>query len=729
MKLIFKGIVQGIGFRPTVYRVATNLKLKGYVLNKGSEVEVVVDRDEERFLEILKKEMPSIGKITSVEKIPDDRTFTKFQILHSKTGEKQSQIPPDICTCDACLHEMMDPQDRRYQFPFTNCTVCGARYSLITDVPYDRERTSMSSFPLCEECTYEYLDVRNRRYHAQTTSCPACGPSFHLYDTKKKDLGSEQAIERFAKLLDKGSIGVMKSWGGMHLCCTLDELERFRKWYHRPQKAFAIMVKDLKAAEQYAELTKEERLLLLSNKRPIVLVRKKDAELVSPGLDTIGVYLPYTAMHHLLFSFLSNDALVMTSANIPGEPMLIRNEDAFALKADYYLLHNREIPNRIDDSVIRVWKGHRLFLRKSRGFVPEALPVSYEKKIVSVGAGENICGALSVDKKLFSTQYIGNSKYYGVTEFLESSLRHLMTLLLDKPTYDAVTRDLHPGYESRIVAQTFADECSVPIIDVQHHWAHAASLLVDRGLERSIVLTLDGLGYGEDGQFWGGEVLDASFESYKRVGHLEYLPLLGGDQATKDPRRLVYALFKKFDKEKFFTGEEAAVLEKMLKKSPTSSSLGRYLDALSCYLGICTTRTYSGEPAMKLEKYLTMGKPRYSFKMKTKDNVVNVADLFQQIDEKVQPPLLEKETADLVYSAVKTMVDALTDIAIQHAEAEQVKTIGLSGGVSYNIPLTEMVEQKVLQAGLQLIVHNSVPNGDGGIAVGQNAIAGHQLKN
>ena len=726
MKLIFKGVVQGVGFRPTIYRVATRLGLKGYVLNTGSEVEVVVDRDVDRFIDEVKKELPRIAHVTEIIKEPDKRKFSDFRILHSKNGEKKSQIPPDIATCDECRAEMFDPSNRRYLFPFTNCTVCGARFSLITDIPYDRERTSMENFPLCRDCAKEYKDPHDRRYHAQTISCPRCGPVYHLYDRNKKDLGAHEAIQRFAKQVDQGKIGVVKSWGGMHLCCVLEQLPRFREWYKRPQKAFAVMVRDMKTAESFGDIIEVERNLLLSDKRPIVLVKKKTAELVSPGLDTVGIYLPYTGLHHVLFSFLSADALVMTSANIPGEPMLISNDEVFSLQADWYLLHNRDVPNRIDDSVVRLWHGNRFFLRKSRGFVPDALPVSYQARVVSVGAGENICGALSTDRKIYCTQYIGNSKYYGTVGFLEESLRHLMRLFLKNEQLHVVALDHHPMYESRSVGKKIADECHVPVVEVQHHWAHAASLLVDRNVQESVVLALDGLGYGENGRFWGGEVLETSFDAFKRVGHLEYLPLIGGDQATRNPRRLVYALFRQTGKQFFFSENEAQILEKLVRQAPLSSSLGRYLDALACYLGICTTRTYSGEPAMKLEKYLALGVPRYPLSVTIKDTVVEVGDVFRQLDEQLRRPLAENDKADAAVSLVKAIVDALTDIAIAHARQSSIQTIGLTGGVSYNVPITEMVQQRVADAGLGFLVHRNVPNGDGGIAVGQNAIAGTQ---
>ncbi len=727
MKLIFKGVVQGVGFRPTIYRIAKKMGLRGYVLNKGSEVEIVINKNKNEFIKQVKDNLPSIAKITEVIEKKDDRTFNDFKILHSKKGKRESLIPIDIGICKDCINELLDKNNRRYHFPFTNCTVCGARFSLIFDVPYDRERTSMDKFILCKDCEKEYISPLNRRYHAQTISCPACGPTYKLYDTQKKDLGEKHAIKRFANQIDAGKIGVIKTWGGMHLCCKLEEINHFREWYGRPQKPFAVMVKDIFTAEKYAEITENEKKLLLSKEKPIVLVNKLNGEDASPGLDTIGLYLPYTGLHFILFSHLKSDALIMTSANIPGEPMLTTNNEAFSLNAHYYLLHNRDIPNRIDDTVVRVWKNNSFFIRKSRGFVPEPISVSYNKRVLSVGAGENITGAISHDKNIFTTQYIGNSKYYSTLEFLEDSLRHLMKLTMKKNELDAVVQDLHPGYDSRKVAKIFSEEFSVPLFNVQHHWAHAASLLVDNEIKESVVLTLDGLGFGSDGNFWGGEVLVSNFEEFIRVGHLEYMPLLGGDKATRDPRRLVYAIFNKYGIKKFFNGNESDILSKMIDKSPKSSSLGRVLDALSCYLNICIKRTYDGEPAMKLEKYLAKGKPLHSFNIKNKNGVIETFDIFRQLDEKINKPLNEKEKADYVFSFVKTIVDGLVDIAINNAYKKGIKTIGLSGGVTYNVPITNIVEKRIKNTDLKLIVHNRVPNGDGGISIGQNAIIGHKL--
>lgn len=727
MKLIFKGVVQGVGFRPTLYRIAKEMGLKGYVLNKGSEVEVVINKDVDAFLDLVAQRLPPIARITDIGRQPDSRTFHDFQILHSKNGKRQSLLPPDIALCNDCHNELFDTTNRRYHFPFTNCTVCGARYSLIEDVPYDRERTAMSDFPLCPTCSAEYTDVSNRRYHAQTISCPACGPRYTLYNTKKQQVSTKDPVKQFAHYIDNGNIGVIKSWGGMHLCCIPDEITRFRTWYKRPQKSFAVMVRDIATAKEYGVINNKEQRLLLSNKRPIVLVEKKKAELLSPGLNTIGLFLPYTGLYHLLFSCLDADAVIMTSANIPGEPMMINNDEVFSLAADYYLLHNRRIPNRVDDTVVRLWKDNTFFLRKSRGFVPQPLSVPYKSTILSVGADENITGALSVARKLYSTQYIGNAHYYATILFLEQSLRHLMKLFMKQPHLDAIAMDLHPGYDSRKVAQLFAKKFSIPLFEVQHDWAHAASLLVDHHIKESIVIVMEGLGYGLDKTFWGGDVLLADTQSFDRIGHLEYLPLLGGDQATRDPRRLVFAIFKGDEAHRFFSQEEVPILHKLKDGAPLSCSLGRYLDALSAYLDICTTRTYSGEPAMKLEKYLAAGSPTYELHATVQNNVISVHDLFFQLDEILTFPLSEKEKANAAVSFVKTVVDHLTDLAMQSAEKNNISTIGLSGGVSYNVPITNMVEQKVKKSNFTLIVHNEVPNGDGGVAIGQNAIAASQL--
>jgi len=727
MKFIFKGIVQGVGFRPTIYRIAKQLNLKGYVLNKGSEVEVVINEKDNEFLYKLYKNLPELAKITDIKKEFDTRSFNDFKILKSKEGHRESLIPPDVGICKNCIKELINKTDRRYHFPFTNCTICGARYSLINNVPYDRERTSMKNFKLCDKCNNEYINPLNRRYHAQTISCPDCGPKYRLFSKKNNEITDKNIIKYFSKSIDAGKIGIIKSWGGMHICCKVDKINEFRNWYKRPQKSFAVMVKNIETAKKYGRITKYEEELLLSNKKPIILVNKKNLEEISPGLNTIGLYLPYTALHHILFSYLKSEALIMTSANLPGEPMIINNEEVFNLGADLYLLHNREIPNRIDDSVLRTWKNNIFFLRKSRGYVPDPIKIPYNKSIISWGAGENICGAISNNNQLFMTQYIGNSEYYSTLNFLEESINHLMNLIMEKKDIDGIAIDLHPGYNSRKLGEKFSEDYSAPIYEIQHHWAHGASLLIDNNLDEGIILTLDGLGYGDDGTFWGGEILYCNYNNYKRLGNLEYIPLLGGDKATKDPRRLVYAIMKNFDKELYYNETEKNILNKLINKSPKTSSFGRFLDAISCYLDICCKRTYNGEPAMKLEKYLNNGKLKYSFDIEIKNDTVGIIDLFRQVSNIIKHPITDRKKADISYSMVKSVIDALFEIIMKNVDYYNLKNIGLTGGVSYNIPIIKMVEDNIKRNNLNLILHNNIPNGDGGISIGQNIIVGNLL--
>ena len=727
-KIIFKGIVQGVGFRPTIYRVATSMKARGYVLNKGSEVEVVADIDPDQFIKEVKKHLPSLAVISSVETEQINEQVDTFKIINSEEGTHQSLIPVDNAICDDCLRELFEKKNRRYHYPFINCTICGARYSLITNVPYDRKYTAMHPFPMCKECVKEYTNPSNRRFHAQTISCPTCGPIYTLYDQQRKKVTTDNPIRYFSEKIDQGNIGVIKSWGGMHICCTLDEIDRFRSWYHRPQKAFAIMVRSIEEAETYATITDQEKTLLTSPSRPIVLVKKHDYEHVSPGLDSIGLFFPYSSIQHLLFSYLNSNALIMTSANIPGEPMIIENDEAFSLKADFYLLHNRQIPNRIDDTVIKTWKDHTFFLRKSRGFVPDPIQVNYSHQILSVGAGQNVYGALSAYKKLFLTQYLGDDTSYETLEFLYKSLHHFIDLLIDNQQIDAVIMDSHPGYQTRKIAKKLSEEYDTILLDVQHHWAHAASLLVDNKVDKGVILTLDGLGYGNDGTMWGGEILQIDFENFHRVGHLKPIRLLGGDKATEDPRRLIYAIFSSFGERPLFSKDQADVFDRMLSSAPLSSSMGRILDALACYLDICCRRTYDGEPAMKLERYLSKGTSRYEFDVSIVHGEIDTIDMFKQLHDLNVFPLDEQKKADIAFSFVESIIKAMTKVAIAVADKQQINHIGLTGGVSYNIPITEMVAKEIKDAGYDLLVHQNIPNGDGGIAVGQNVIGSHLIE-
>ena len=720
MRIIIGGTVQGVGFRPTVQRVAVSLGLRGRVWNDGSRVMIDVD-DAILLKDALLKELPPLAKVESLEIIdhpmPDCEGFT---IVHSENRSKGVSIPTDTAVCDDCLKEMRSV-GRRKGYAFTTCTNCGARFTLLSSLPYDREKTAMADFPMCDHCKEEYTSITDRRFHHQTVCCPECGPKYRLTDRAGNEIPGDP-IPTFAKMMDSGKIGIAKSWGGMHICCTLDRIGELRELYHRPQKPFAIMVKDLKTAERFVRLTDKERELLTSPNRPIVLAEKKDEGLckdLAPGLDNIGIFLPYTGMQHILFDCLAHDALIMTSANIPGEPMILRDEDVMEeLAADCYLLHDQRIINRADDSVVRAYGNRTLFIRKSRGFIPSYLTTDSDVCAVGIGAQENLSGTVAAYGRMYSTQYIGNGESLNVAEYLETATDSFIDLLGCTP--QAIAMDLHPAYVNRRYGKRLAERFGVPVFEIQHHWAHAASLLVENGIDEAVVLTLDGTGHGTDGNAWGGEVLRADLRSFDRIAHLQYIPLIGGEKAVLDPVRLKFAIDEINGIDTGLVPEtNANVYRKMMDKSIGTSAMGRFLDALAVTLGICSQRTYDGEPAMKTEPYLSKGKMIEGFDVSTVSGVIGTARLFKDI------PKGRKE--DIAYSMTRAVIDEMVNIACDSAMSKGIDVIGLTGGVSYSAPVCRMVEDAVSARGLRFMMHDKVPCGDGGISVGQAAIAQHLL--
>ena len=532
MKITVYGIVQGVGFRPTVFRVAKAMGLKGYVLNNGSNVEIHLDGGAEEFLARLREALPALARIDRADIEDTDEDLGEFTIARSTDGKRLSLIPTDTAICPQCIHDIATPGNRRHDFPFTNCTECGARFTVIADVPFDRARTSMSDFPMCPSCHGEYSSPEDRRFHAQTLSCPECGPVYTLYDKDRNGLSGDPFAE-FARMVDGGAVGLVKGWGGMHIVCAFANASRLRKVYRRGDKPYAVMMRDLETAERYANIGPRERALLTSPQRPIVLLQKRgdayDAlEMVSPGLGNVGVMLPYSGAHLLMFKHLRSDGVIMTSANPPGEPMVIENDKAFDLGLDVYLLHNRRIIHRCDDSVVKVNSGVSNFVRKSRGFVPVPVKANHRHTVVGVGAQWDVTGSVTRDGEMFLTQYVGESQQHPTLQYLDDAIHHLARLLGTKEV-EAVGLDKHPRYSTRIVARRLAKEFGCPMVETQHYHAHAASLKIDRGIDGPLVcLTWDGTGYGDDGTSWGGESMVADFSRYDRFGTLQGIPLLGG---------------------------------------------------------------------------------------------------------------------------------------------------------------------------------------------------------
>lgn len=715
MRIVIRGTVQGVGFRPAVYRAAEGCGASGTVRNDGSVVFIDTNKGEELLRRLL-ADLPPLARVESIERIDSEYDGPEgFSIIQSGGTGSGASIPTDSAVCDRCVREMFS-DGRRGGYPFTTCTDCGPRFTLLRGLPYDRPLTSMSDFPMCPECGKEFGSPGDRRFHHQTIACPACGPSYRL-ETPDGTF-TDDPIGRLATILDNGGRAVIKGWGGMHICCTLDRIADLREWYGRRQKPFAVMARDMEALRRYGSPTSDEERMLLSPGRPIVLVRKVDSdetEAASPGLDSIGLFLPYTGMHHILFSELEHAALVMTSANPPGEPMAVRDGDARRIDADAWLLHNQNILNRADDTVLRMLGDRTQYIRRSRGAVPFHLDIPMSGDVVALGAQENLAGAVASGGRIWPTQYIGNGEKIGVPEYLEEAVRTQIGFVGCCPR--AVAIDLHPGYANRRLGRDLAQEFGAELVEVQHHWAHAASLMADNSVDSCVAVTLDGTGHGDDGTAWGGEVLDATFDGYRRAAHLQTIPLLGADRALYDIRRLKFAIDAMNGAENHdFTDSEAAVLGKMMSRSVQTSSMGRVLDALSYTLGVCSVRTYDGEPAMKLETLLNRGRLIDGYGARSVDGVVQTAELFARIDPK-------DRREDVAYSIVNGIVTELTELAIEEADRSGIEKVGLTGGVSYNSTISGMFTRTVISSNHVPILHSQVPNGDGGISAGQAAVA------
>ncbi len=714
MRFVIRGIVQGVGFRPAVYRAAVRVGANGTVCNHGSHV--TIDTDSDGLMDELMDSLPPLARVDSVTRddIPYDGP-EGFEIIPSDGHGNGATIPTDSSICDDCIEEMFS-DGRRHLYPFTTCTDCGPRFTLLKGMPYDRPLTSMSGFPMCPECGREFSAPKDRRFHHQTIACPSCGPRYRL--ETPSGITYDDPIGKAAEILDSGGRVIVKGWGGMHICCTTDRTSELREWYGRKEKPFAVMVRDLDVLKRFGDPTEEELERIVSPGRPIVLVKKVDSEeteAAAPGLDTIGLFLPYTGMHHILFSSLKHDALIMTSANPPGEPMAVEDEDARGIDVDAWLFHDQPIVNRADDTVLRMHGGMTNFIRRSRGSMPYSIDIGMDGCVVALGAQENLAGSVTSDGRIWPTQYIGNGEKIGVPEYLEEAVRRQIDLLGCSPELIAI--DLHPGYANRRLARTLSEEYDAGIIEIQHHWAHSAALMADNSVEGCVALTLDGTGHGDDGTAWGGEVLSVDFHSYERVAHLQPIPLLGSDRALYDLRRLRFAIDEiNGEDNRIIEGRDADILRKLMDRSIMCSSMGRVLDALAYSLGVCSVRTYDGEPAMKLETLMNRGKLIDGYEAHSENGVIQTAELFSRISDRDR-----KE--DVAYSIVHGIVSELVSSAILEADSEGMENIGITGGVSYNGCIARMFRDMVISSDHHPIVHSRVPNGDGGVSVGQAAIA------
>lgn len=756
MKIEVTGIVQGVGFRPFIYRTAVKNKLDGYVKNKGDAgVEIILEGEQhaiETFIRALKTQTPPLTQIYSIrkKKLTGQNEHQQFTINKSSSEAEHtgSTIPPDIAICDNCLQELRNPKDPRHDYFFITCTNCGPRYTIIERLPYDRENTTMRDFPICGFCQREYTDPLNRRFHAQTIACPECGPKAYLTTNKGKPVRHEDPIREAGKLLSKGNILAIKGYGGFHIAAsTTDEasLERLRKAKHRSQKPFAIMARSLEAMKTFARVSKEEEQLLKSYTRPIVLLNKsKDyylSDLVSPGLHNIGVMLPYTGLHYMLFDEVDDATFVMTSANPPNQPIVKDDEEALKTlgnTVDYFLFHSRQIAHRCDDSVLRIHDKSPIFIRRSRGYAPTPIVLREKTKRCTVGLGGelNNTSCILLENKAFISPHIGDMENIETESFLESTTKHLIHLTNSR--IEAIACDLHPKFVTTRLAHTLAKENNWQLVQVQHHHAHVAALMAEHNVKDMIGICCDGYGYGADGEAWGGEILLCTEETrdFKRLAHLEKQPLAGGDLATHYPLRVAAGILSKrmniedwlLDNVQHFPHRknEISILTDQLRKSVgviETTSLGRVLDAIAAILGICYERTYEGEPAMKLESAALSGKDVLRLEPIMRKGFLETTQMVYEVFANRE----KHSIGDLAYSAHTYLAKGLATLAIENAARNSVKSIGFSGGAACNEILTSIMEKTVKNAGLRFLVHKSVPPGDGGLSFGQAVVGGFLL--
>ena len=740
LKILTQGIVQGVGFRPYVYRLASDLNLNGFVRNLGNVVEIIVEGENtEEFVKRLPEELPPIAKIDSVKVSESEiKNYTSFDIIESEdTYSGVSVIPPDIAICDKCLEEIRNPKDRRYKYPFNACTDCGPRFTVIESVPYDRVRTSMEDFPLCDECLEEYTEPLNRRYHGEAICCEDCGPEMSFYEGTNK-VQCENPIKKGAEVLENGEILAIKGIGGTHLAVDAyndEAIKELRKRLNRPNQAFAVMCRDLKSVKKYAQLSEKETDTITSNKRPIVILKKNEGyefpESLSPGLHNIGVMLPYSPMHYLLFDESDIDTFVMTSANIPGEPMMTDNEEIIRGVNDYSLIHNRRILNRCDDSVIRFRNDELSFIRRSRGYTPEPYTINYDVNdldVLSLGPELDVTFSIARGDKVYPSQHIGNTNKPKTLMFLKNAIENLERITKINE-FDVIACDMHPHFFTTRLAYELAEKYDAEVLPVQHHHAHSAALANDYGIDEMIVIAADGVGYGSDNTSWGGEILYTDIDSFKRLGHLEAQLMPGGDVATRYPARMLASILKDDDLIKYYTdyfkyGEtEIRNIKKQIDSKINvgiTTSTGRVLDSMAVALEICHERTYEGECSMKLESAAYYATKDLEIPVIIEDNQLNTTEILR---ETVRLYRKGEKKADVAAAGQRAVSEGLSEIAVNEALKNNISHIGATGGVFYNEAISESVKNYVEKNGCEFIQHLNTCAGDGSVSLGQSIVA------
>jgi hydrogenase maturation protein HypF len=740
---IFKiyGRVQGVGFRPFVYRLAKELNLKGYVLNSSSGVTIVLQGEKEivdKFIDKLKKDAPPLSKIEKIENsFLDLEEFNDFTIYESREDEGFNFISPDIAICEDCLKELFDPKDRRYKYPFINCTNCGPRYTIIEDMPYDREKTTMKIFKMCEDCEKEYKDPESRRFHAQPNACFECGPEIWIENLNEGKILKDNVFKELANLLQKGEIVLIKGVGGFHIVCdaTNDKgVLSLRERKRRISKPFALMMKDIDMVKDYCYVNEKEEELLQSKERPIVLLKIKSllpiSKFVAPNLNYLGVMLPYAPYHYLIFEEFKKP-LIFTSGNLSDEPIVKDNDEArekLSNISKIFIFHNREIKHRVDDSVVFVEKNSKFFVRRARGYAPDPIKIHISlNPSLSLGGELKNTFSLGYKNYVFMSPHIGDLKDKDTLQVFEDTIFEYIKLFKISP--EILIMDLHPQYLSTEFGEKFKNYLELKY--VQHHKAHAFSLILDREIkENSIFFSFDGTGYGEDGKIWGGEVFFGNIFELKRVAHFKNFEILKSDYAIENPKRILYLYIKKNFPEKLYLIEkkfsdfEIDILEKISQFKENlieTSSCGRIFDMVSSLIGIKDEVSYEGEAAILLEMESMKDKNFDFYDFKLNENEIIEID-FSSVIENI---IFDLEKYDKSYIGRKfhnTIAKIIFELSKILREKYKTKKIGFSGGVFQNRLLINLICDIFKDSDFEIYFHERVPPNDGGISLGQIAL-------
>lgn len=735
-RIHIRGLVQGVGFRPFIYKLALDHKLAGNVENRNDGVIILINSSEDKkkaFIEDIRRKAPPASQIETIEcTVMPHQDFSGFEIVKSESvSDAVTEVSPDIAVCEDCLHDMKI-QHNRIDYPFINCTNCGPRFTIIKDLPYDREKTTMKEFVMCDDCRKEYTNILDRRFHAQPVACSVCGPEYTLHTGDEKIEGSRNILPVFSKLLANGKILAIKGLGGFFLACDAgceEAVARLRRMKNREGKPFAVMFRDIETLKEYATVNKEEETSLTSLRRPIVILdmKKELAPSVTVGFNTIGVMLPYMPLHYLMFEHTKLPSIVLTSGNISDEPILIKNEEAvqqFAGIADAVLTYNREIHNRADDSVAVVVNKKERLIRRSRGYVPA--PVNLQKNgegILATGAELVNCFCIGKGQQAIMSQHIGDLKNIETYEFYKETIEKYSRLYRFNPRL--IVCDRHPDY----LSSRYASETGIPLLQVQHHHAHIVSCMAEHRIEGKVIgIAMDGTGLGDDGNIWGSEFMICDEKEYERRFHFDYIALPGGDKVTHEPWRTAVSCLhgsKLLDFSLPFLKKIPASSVELIchaidKKinSPLSSGAGRLFDAVAAMINLCTVSSFHAEAPMRLEAIIDRSE-KSCYPYEVNSHSIVFTPLFQALLDDLKAGQNPGKISARFHNSI---VQVIIEIAVKMRDSGGLNRVVLSGGSFQNLYLLAKAENELTARGFQVYAPLKVPANDAGIALGQLAI-------